>query len=148
MFCKITRQGFIRYFPGALSLGSRACLLYQNLLLVLSKLHASGQSPNLLIYVPLYAFAFSPEDTTTVLFHVPCPPGEAKEPLLCSGELLSEAYEEVLCVSYFAVAGIKPHGQGNLEKEGFVWAYSSGGIRVQGGSKQVEQDTGGSLLKS
>lgn len=68
-------------------------------------------------------------------------------PVLCSGELLSVAYEEVLCISHFAVAGIKPHGQGNLEKKGFVWAYISGGIRVQDGSKQVEQDTGGSLLK-
>lgn len=99
-------------------------------------------------FMSFYMLFFSPEDTTTVLFHVPCPPGEAKVPLLCSGELLSEAYEEVLCVSYFAVAGIKPHGQGNLEKEGFVWAYSSGGIRVQDGSKQDKQDTGGSLLKS
>lgn len=147
MFCKITRQGFISYFRGTRSLGFLTFLLYQNPPLVLSKLHASGQSLNLLIYVSLHAFAFSPEDTTAVLFHVPCPPGKAKAPLLCSGELLSEAYKEVLCVSYFAVAGIKPHGHGNLEKEGFVWAYSSGGIGVQDGSKQAEQDTGGSLLK-
>lgn len=46
------------------------------------------------------------------------------------------------------VARIKPHGQGNLDKKGFVWAYSSGGVRVQDGSKQAEQDTGGSLLKA
>ena len=92
------------------------------MLLVLSKLHTSGQSPNLHIYVPLHAFDFSPENTTTVLFHMPCPPGEVKAPVLCSGELLSGAYEEVLCISHFVVAGIKPHGQGNLEKKGFVWA--------------------------
>lgn len=76
--------------------------------MVLSKLHVSGQSPNLHMYVPLHAFAFSPEDTTPVLFHMPCPRGEVKAPVLCSGELLSGAYEEVLCISYFAVAGIKP----------------------------------------
>jgi hypothetical protein len=36
----------------------------------------------------------------------------------------------VLCITYFSVAVIKHHDQGNLQNEGYVWAYSSRGIKV------------------
>lgn len=35
------------------------------------------------------------------------------------------------CVCYFSIAALKLYNQGNLQKEGFICAYSSREIRVQ-----------------
>ena len=35
-----------------------------------------------------------------------------------------------VCISYIYIAVIKYHDQGNLQKELFIWSYSSRGIRV------------------
>lgn len=39
-------------------------------------------------------------------------------------------------LGYFSGAVIKHHEQGSLEKEQFIWAYCSRGVRVHRGSKQ------------
>lgn len=58
---------------------------------------------------------------------------------LWKNEILPLGTQDIGYSSYFSVAMIKYHSQGNLEMEGFIWAYSSREVKVCHGGAAWQQ---------